>query len=227
MQIIAISGKAASGKDTFADLVKQKLPNVGIIPFAEELKKIACQLWNISPEEMASYDGKSKMRDKLIALGKAVREIDYHTWVDVVIRKIKDSKHDIILIPDARFTNEIYKLLDVFGSSVRLVRMLASRDVRLFRMGEDRAKDYVELDFEIDTSETELDYLEKGKEEKHYHSFTIVNSYNEYPEFCEFINNDFTEIEQLDKQVNDWIFRGKPNIDSEKAKSSFFSKLLF
>ena len=55
MKILAISGKASSGKDTVAGVLKSLDPemlsvNVHIFPFAEELKSIASRLWNLDPE---------------------------------------------------------------------------------------------------------------------------------------------------------------------------------
>jgi hypothetical protein len=227
MQVIAISGKAAAGKDTFAAMVQNKIPNVGIIPFAEELKKIACQLWDVTEADMATYDGKARMRDKLIALGCAVREISQDTWVNLVIKKIKQSKFDTVMIPDLRFVNEIYKLLIEFGSDVRLVRVSASRGIRLARMGGERAADYVDLDFEIDKSETELDFLEISKVERPTGAFTIVNNYNNMPEFTEIIENSFNSLADLERQVDLWLEEPAKTFSPEIVQSKLFNKLIF
>lgn len=168
MRIVAISGKASSGKDTFAailaELGRGPFDNVRILPFAEDLKSIASQLWGVDPEYLKTYAGKAALRSKLIQLGGVVREIDPNTWVDIVIRKIKNLPNrsgSLVIIPDLRFLNELYRLIAEFGTDVSMVRMSAPVDARMTRMGADRAEDYVTLGIQVDISERQFDFIEQ------------------------------------------------------------------
>jgi hypothetical protein len=168
MRIVAISGKASSGKDTFAAILAElsvgPFDAVKILPFAEDLKSIASQLWGVDPEYLKTYAGKAALRSKLIQLGGVVREIDPNTWVDIVIRKIKNLPNregTLAIIPDLRFLNELYRLIAEFGTDVSMVRMSAPVDARMTRMGVDRAEDYVTLGIQVDISERQFDFLEQ------------------------------------------------------------------
>ena len=127
MKVICISGKAQSGKDTFAELVYENLTGKGkkaiIIHYADLLKYICRTFFN--------WDG-----DKSTELGRSllqyigtdvVRAKQPDFWVDFVkaILNLFPEKWEYAIIPDARFENEITVLsndetLDVV--SVRVER---------------------------------------------------------------------------------------------------------
>jgi len=106
--IIPISGKAESGKDLTATLLKIELQKQGkrvlIINYANYLKFI-CQKyfgWNgekdIQGRELLQKTGTEKVRAK-----------NNNFWVDAVIEFVKvfEGDFDYILIPDTRFIQEI------------------------------------------------------------------------------------------------------------------------
>lgn len=196
MRIIAISGKASSGKDTLALILKEELKSLEIFPFAEELKRIACELWGISPEVMATYEGKAAQREKLIQLGAAIRAIDEGTWVNLVIKKIKASNADYVIIPDLRFRDELYRLLLEFSDKVDLIRISASENLRLKRMGPDRAKEYIAKGFYADKSETAFDFMEEGYKGPEWREITKYGS---------IINNDFDSKDKLKENALAWM----------------------
>ena len=106
--IIPISGKAESGKDFTAMLLKIELQKqnkrVLIINYADQLKFL-CQKyfgWNgekdIKGRELLQKIGTEKVRAK-----------NNNYWVDNVIELVKvfEDDYDYVLIPDTRFPNEI------------------------------------------------------------------------------------------------------------------------
>ena len=130
MKVICISGKAGSGKDTVARLVRQELTNflgdgvanVVIIHYADLLKFIA--------KEYFYWDGEKDEygRDLLQKIGtNFVRAADENFWVDFVARflKIFEPIWDVAVIPDTRFANEI-EVLSERGFNVYTIRV--SRD---------------------------------------------------------------------------------------------------
>ena len=107
-QIILISGYAGSGKDTFANLLIDQLPNAKKYAFADPIKEIAYKYhnWNGIKDE--------KGRQLLIEIGKTGRKVNLHIWTEEVIEKIQKQKPEVVIISDWRFKHEYEKMKEVF-----------------------------------------------------------------------------------------------------------------
>lgn len=115
-KILLISGKARSGKDYIGEQIKKRAElggkSVLVIHFADALKNFCSQHYgyrNVKDEAD---------RQILQRIGTDVCRCNYKdTWVDIVIALLKGLKdiYDLVLIPDARFPNEITKVVDTFG----------------------------------------------------------------------------------------------------------------
>lgn len=112
MKVICISGKAQSGKDTFAAALaegfKKRDKRVLTVHFADFLKFFCKQYlgWNGEKDEYG--------RALLQRMGTDVFRKNYHDcWVDIMIGLLRGckSEYDYVLIPDTRFPNEIDKLV--------------------------------------------------------------------------------------------------------------------
>lgn len=106
--IITISGKARAGKDTVAELLKDRLEdkdlNVLILHNADYLKFVAKEYfgWNGEKDERG--------RTLLQVLGTdVVRRRVPDMWVGTVSKLIKglESVFDVFIVPDCRFENEV------------------------------------------------------------------------------------------------------------------------
>lgn len=106
--IIPIMGKAKHGKDSLAEYLKQQFENKGkevlVVRYADYLKYILKKYfdWNGKKDENG--------RQLLQSIGTNLcRNNNPDVWVNVVIEFIKSlgNKYYAILIPDARFENEI------------------------------------------------------------------------------------------------------------------------
>jgi len=106
--IIPISGKAESGKDFTAKLLKEELERqdqrVLIINYADQLKFICSKYfgWNGEKDNIG--------RSLLQQIGtEKVRSKNNNFWVDNVIEFVKvfQDDYDYVIIPDCRFANEI------------------------------------------------------------------------------------------------------------------------
>ena len=116
MRVILISGKAQSGKDSSAFMIKELLEKknkkVLIIHYADNLK-LFCK-------HHLGWDGdktKEEGRKLLQWFGTDVVRKNYEdTWVDINVALLKGIKtlYDYVIIPDVRFPNEIYKMSDNF-----------------------------------------------------------------------------------------------------------------
>lgn len=104
MNLIILSGKAGSGKDTVASMLKSKLTGRTILlSYAHYLKMYA--------KNVVGWDGSedTKPRTFLQDVGDLVKEIDHNFLINRVIEDIEVYKHyfDNIIITDARFQDEI------------------------------------------------------------------------------------------------------------------------
>lgn len=154
--VIPIIGKARNGKDTFAQYLKEKLEEKGkkvlVVRYADYLKFVL--------EKYYGWNGKKdeEGRTLLQHIGTDVcRKNNPDMWVNVVVELVKGLGDSIeyVLIPDARFENEIdcwYK------EEFEVV------SVRVVRLNEDGS--------EFDNGLT--------KEQKEHPSETSLDDYNPY-----------------------------------------------
>lgn len=155
MKVVLISGKAQSGKDTFATLfknyaepyVENENKRVLIIRYADMLKFVCNKYFNWNGEKDL------KGRTLLQTIGTdIVRKNNPDTWVNCVIELVKglQSLYDYVLIPDTRFPNEISKWM---GSGIDYVT------VRIERLNSDNTPYVNNLSIEQKNhiSETALD----------------------------------------------------------------------
>lgn len=115
MKVIAISGKAESGKDTIAKEIKQLLEEqnykVMIIHFADVLKFVCRQYFNWNGEK-DEYG-----RTLLQQVGTEMREKNNpNMWVSITEELIRGigREFDWVIVPDTRFKKEINMLNENF-----------------------------------------------------------------------------------------------------------------
>lgn len=123
MKAICISGRAGSGKDTVARVLKDKLEEQGqevLITHMADLLKFLCS-------SLFGWDGQKDGagRSLLQYVGTdIVRKRRPDFWVDFLIDvfDLFGDNWDYVLIPDCRFPNEISRLKDV-GYPVRHIHV--------------------------------------------------------------------------------------------------------
>lgn len=124
MKIITLSAKAEGGKDTTALQLKNQLEDMGysvLVCHYADLLKYICQRffdWNGKKDEEG--------RTLLQRVGtNTVREKCPNYWVDFIksILKLFPDEWDFVLIPDARFPNEIQLMKEDFECvSLHIIR---------------------------------------------------------------------------------------------------------
>lgn len=137
--IIPIAGKAGSGKDTAAKMLKGKLENDGlrvvIISFADYIK-FGCTAY-------LGWDGNKNDygRHLLQRVGTDdIRNKYPDFWVDCVCKWIDRAlspHYDIFIIPDARFENEIFYMQKfAFDKAAIVVPTKVERQNHVSNLGE-------------------------------------------------------------------------------------------
>jgi hypothetical protein len=110
INLILISGKARSGKDTLAEqmksILKGKYQKVLIVHLADLLKFSCKKFWNWNEEK--DEHGRSLLQYVGTDL---VREINDNYWIDYIktMLRLSQNEWDYVIIPDCRFVNEIDK----------------------------------------------------------------------------------------------------------------------
>lgn len=113
MKIICISGHAQNGKDTVARMLREELEESGsrvLTAHYADLVKYICHTffgWDGNKDEYG--------RTLLQYVGTdVVRKADPDYWVNFIVQMLRffSDNWDVVLIPDARFPNEIRYLQD-------------------------------------------------------------------------------------------------------------------
>jgi hypothetical protein len=141
-KIIAFSGKKQSGKTVCSEFLKGLLlsngyKDVEIFSFADPLKEDICMnMFNLSYTQCygedrsknelvdAYWEGKQlSARDLMQLIGTDLfRKINPNVWVNSLLNKIKKSTHEIAIVADCRFPNEVEALQKYNGLVFRLTR---------------------------------------------------------------------------------------------------------
>lgn len=116
---IAICGVMCSGKTTIANYIKKKLNNVTILSFADKIKELAYDL----------FDMKEKDRKLLIQIGQKLKEIDDKVWIKYTIKQSNLSEN--IIIDDLRFQNELDELIK---NDFILIKLIITPELQLERL---------------------------------------------------------------------------------------------
>ena len=153
MKIILISGKAGSGKDTVAGILKEHLISDGISEskilithFADLLKYIATKFfgWNGVKDDVG--------RTLLQHLGtNVVREKNPNYWTDFIksVLKLFENEWEYVFIPDTRFPNEVSEIVSNF-EDVKVVRVNRPKNNILSEAQQEHPSETALDDFKFD-----------------------------------------------------------------------------
>ncbi len=156
-EIIVISGKQYSGKDTLAKILLEKLPDFKRVAIGDSIKIEYGKRNNLTFEEIEK--NKHLHRNDLIELGNWGRNIDKNYWLS------KLSSLNKIIVPDVRVIDEInfFKIENAF--LVRIESSLKNRSERGVIVNcedntETNLDDYNNWNYIVHNN-SDLDYLHK------------------------------------------------------------------
>jgi hypothetical protein len=141
-KIIAFSGRKQAGKTVCSEFLKGLLLSNGyndveIFNFADPLKEDICMnMFNLTyiqcygedhnkNELIDAYwdDKQLSARDLLQLIGTDIfRKLNQNVWVNALINKIKKTNHQVVIVSDCRFPNEIEAIKNNNGLVFRLNR---------------------------------------------------------------------------------------------------------
>ena len=150
MKIFLISGKAGSGKNEVANIIKENLENTVITSFSKYIKLFTL--------EFTDWDGRdiTKPRDYLQNLGDTIRNIDENFLIKRLIEdlKIYETKFENVIISDVRLSKEIEDIKKYSGHEVVTIRINSETTSR--KLNETEKNHYTELDLD---GYHEFDYI--------------------------------------------------------------------
>lgn len=166
--IISISGKIGSGKDTIAEIIKEKMPEAGweVKKFAGKLKEVATLLTSIPVDKFEDQSFKQTLlpsewndatgdamtvRDLLQKLGTEAMRHGLHNnvWVNALFSEFKTDLNWIIT--DTRFPNEIDACVNR-GAITILVQRDSGNHIGTAHASETALDDYNQWDYIIDNT---------------------------------------------------------------------------
>lgn len=159
LTVILINGKAGSGKNFLADLIKLKndKKNVDIIGNADAVKKIA--------KEFFMWDGvkDENGRQLLIDVSNTAYAYDEFFWEKKSEEKIIHGYDDIVVIPDFRYA-KTYEYYKKEGYNVITIHIKMDKDINDInnevKNDATEQKQEVDFDFEIENEYGNIDKLE-------------------------------------------------------------------
>ena len=185
--IVGISGKARSGKDTFAEMLQIELnkttyPPFVAMAFAHELKTRCQAAFDLSYEQLWGDEkeledkrypkpwhdpdvGNWTAREIMQEYGAFYRKIDPEFWIKNLFKVAEAKEYNNIIITDVRYTNEADYILHKEGGYVIRVEREGKDDVHnMQHPSEIQLDDYKKFDFVVHNNGT-LDDLRKSAED--------------------------------------------------------------
>jgi len=149
--LIAIHGKAQSGKDTLGRLLSERIGNTTTLAFADPVKQLLMTMYGLTWEQLNTEEGKQStppglggksVRQMLIEVGQGLRALlGYDIWVDHLVSRLTQNT----VVTDMRDAIEYGAMIHHGAITIKLLR-----DVRSSASGRrmeypipDRCFDYV------------------------------------------------------------------------------------
>ena len=141
-KIIGFSGRKQAGKTICCEFLRGLLlsngyEDVEIFNFADPLKEDICMnMFNLTYSQCyGEDDSKNELvdaywedkqlsaRDLMQLIGTDIfRKLNKNVWVNALVNKIQNTKHQVVIVSDCRFPNEIDAIKNLNGLVFRLNR---------------------------------------------------------------------------------------------------------
>ena len=164
MKIIGISGKKGSGKDTFAQFLKEELEKqlgktVKVDSFAANLKQCcailsgqsSCVFYNQNLKDKKANFLSLTNRELMQKFGDLTRSLDKDIWIKSLFNKYLDNPPEYLIVSDVRFKNEAAHINKLGGI---LIRIESDRIKEDYHISETELDNYPNFDLEISNNKS-------------------------------------------------------------------------
>ena len=142
MKVFLISGKAGSGKNEVANIIKKELGSTVITAFSKYIKLYAL--------EFTDWDGRdiTKPREFLQGMGDKLRSIDENFLTDRLIQDfdVYRETFENVIISDVRLPHEIEYIKENCNEDVYVVRVNSTKNKR--NLNDKEKMHHTELDLD-------------------------------------------------------------------------------
>lgn len=151
---------------TYAD--RALWPYVKVYHFADCLKQICVELFDLSPSQVYGTDADKNTdtpygmtaREFLQHFGTDImRKIKDTVWVDYTIKLIQSEQSQLAIIPDVRFPNEVNAIHNAGGIVIRLTRNIANSKHKCECALDEQNFDWKKFDHIVDNNEISVKQL--------------------------------------------------------------------
>tara|TARA_Y100000034_G_scaffold136800_1_gene215894 strand:+ start:18767 stop:19372 length:606 start_codon:yes stop_codon:yes gene_type:complete len=137
--LIGIAGRMGSGKNTVADMICKKYPQLEQKSFAYKLRKVVSVLTGIPLEDLLSQENKERflpefnmtIREILQIVGTEALRHSFHKDIWVLALFAEYTKESDWIITDVRFENEANAIKDRGGILLNIIREKNTVDIHL------------------------------------------------------------------------------------------------
>ena len=142
MKIFLISGKAGSGKNEVASIIKEQLGSTVITSFSKYIKLYAL--------EFTDWDGRdiTKPRAFLQGMGDRLRSIDENFLIDRILQdfKVYEKEFENVIVSDVRLPHEIEYIKENCTEDVYAIRVNSTKNKRNLNKEEKTHHTEIDLD---------------------------------------------------------------------------------
>lgn len=160
LRIIALIGLKGSGKDTVARMIVDQFDNVQTVAFADPIKKVINDLFELDPSNNDQYDAFKRThvsyqlpgyfnhvvfgRNFVREIGMLMRSYDDNQFNQYVLDRMQNEPESIWVVTDVRFDNEFDMLSSLGAKMIRINHPDCQYDGHVSERGFD-----VTVDFEL------------------------------------------------------------------------------
>lgn len=134
-KIIFLTGPKGSGKDTVAQLIAEQYPNVKTIAFADPIKDVLQNLFNLKSKDqydefkrlrievkLSEYTAITDGRKLVREVGMLMRSYDTRQFIDYVWKAIAADPNALWVVTDMRFDDEYLMAKQLGAKIVKITR---------------------------------------------------------------------------------------------------------
>jgi hypothetical protein len=150
----------------FADLLKEMAINLFDLNAAEvygndSQKNMKTNIqWQSMPNNFENKEGRMTNREFLEHFGtNIIRAIKFNAWSEFTIKRILSEQPEIAIVPDVRFPNEVESIQNAGGIVIRLTRDLFKSNAKAECALDQNVYDWSKFDVVVDNAEYSLSQL--------------------------------------------------------------------